>query len=131
MYYLIFVILMILKLGYFHSQLNARNIDMNFLDYVITFGSLLLVSFWVLWLPQRAAIITLIVLNVLLSALIYADLVYYRYFQDFITIPVLLQAGQLSSLDDSIFSLLRFADLWFFARSTAACRILCMRSLSQ
>ncbi|OMC71248.1 MULTISPECIES: LTA synthase family protein [unclassified Paenibacillus] len=114
-YYLIFVILMILKLGYFHSQLNARNIDMNFLDYVISFGSLLLVSFWVLWLPQRARMIALIVLDVLLSALIYADLVYYRYFQDFITIPVLLQAGQLSSVDDSIFSLLRFADLWFFA----------------
>lgn len=114
-YYLVFVILMILKLGYFHSQLNARNIDMNFLDYVITFGSLLLVSFWVLWLPQRARFIALIVLNVLLSSLIYADLVYYRYFQDFITIPVLLQAGQLSSLDDSIFSLMRFADLWFFA----------------
>ncbi|MCM3783143.1 LTA synthase family protein [Neobacillus mesonae] len=114
-YYVVFIFVMILKLGFFHSQLNARNIDMNFLDYVITFGSLLLVSFWVLWLPLRGRFPSLIILNLLLSSLIYADLVYYRYFQDFITIPVLLQAGQLNSLGDSIASLLKISDLWFFA----------------
>ncbi|MEF3352229.1 LTA synthase family protein [Paenibacillus sp. GYB006] len=112
--YLLFLIIMILKLGYFHDELNARNIDMSRIDYVIAGGSLLIVSFWVLLLPVRIRIITLSLLNLLLTGVIYADLVYYRYFGDFITVPVLLQTGQVGSLGDSIRSLIYSSDLWFF-----------------
>ncbi|KAF6614151.1 LTA synthase family protein, partial [Paenibacillus sp. EKM208P] len=92
-----------------------QNIDMNPLDYVIAMGSLLLVSFWTLWLPRRGRLIALVVLDILLTALIYSDMVYYRYFQDFITIPVLLQAGQVDSLGGSIASLMYWWDIFFFA----------------
>lgn len=112
--YLLFLVIMIVKLGYFHNELNARNIDMSRLDYVIAAGSLLAVSFWVLWLPIRIQIMALSLLNLLLTGIIYADLVYYRYFGDFITVPVLLQTGQVGSLGDSIRSLLYIRDLWFF-----------------
>ncbi len=105
---------MTLKLRYFHDELNARNIDMSRLDYIIAVGSLLIVSFWVLWLPIRIRIIALSLLNLLLTGIIFADLVYYRYFGDFITVPVLLQTGQVGSLGDSIRSLIYSRDLWFF-----------------
>lgn len=52
----------------------------------------------------RLAALTL--LNLALTGLIYADLVFYRYFDDFITVPVLMQAGQVSSLGGSIGTLL-------------------------
>lgn len=109
----LFFVLMIGKLVLIHYNLHAQNIDMNPLDYVIAIGSLLLVSFWTLWLPRRGRLIALVVLDMLLTALIYSDMVYYRYFQDFITIPVLLQAGQVDSLGGSIASLMYWKDIFF------------------
>lgn len=113
--YLMFVIFIFVKLRILHSHLHARYIDMNFLDDIIAVGSVILVSFWTLWLPQRARSISLAALNVLLTLLIFSDLVYYRYFGDFITIPVLLQAGQVGELGDSIQSLIHWQDLWLIA----------------
>ncbi len=112
----LFFVLMIGKLVLIHHNLHAQNIDMNPLDYVIAIGSLLLVSFWTLWLSRRGRLVALVVLDILLTALIYSDMVYYRYFQDFITIPVLLQAGQVDSLGGSIASLMYWWDLFFFCR---------------
>ncbi|WP_429367791.1 LTA synthase family protein [Paenibacillus sp. DS2015] len=111
---LIFIILMLYKLVLFHYSLHIHNIDMNPLDYIIAVGSLMLFSFWTLWLPRREQWVSLIVLNILLTAIFYADLVYYRYFEDIITIPVLLQTGQVSSLGESIQSLVFLSDLFFF-----------------
>lgn len=110
--YLLFVAAIFMKLVILHSNLHARYIDMNLLDDLIAIGSVMLVSFWTLWLPPRGRGIALGVLNVLLTALIFADLVYYRYFGDFLTVPVLLQAGQVGELGGSIRELIRPADLW-------------------
>jgi phosphoglycerol transferase MdoB-like AlkP superfamily enzyme len=88
---------------------------MSLLDDVIAIGSVMLISFWVFWLPNRGRLATLWILDLILTFLIFADLVYYRYFGDFITIPVLLQAGQVGELGDSIRSLINVSDLWLFA----------------
>lgn len=109
--FIVFILSLFYKLTVLHGNLHARYIDMNLLDDVIAIGSVMLVSFWTLWLPRRGRIIALIVLDVLLSLLIFADLVYYRYFGDFITVPVLLQAGQVGELGGSIRELLRLSDL--------------------
>ncbi|MGG6313935.1 LTA synthase family protein [Paenibacillus macerans] len=113
--YVLFIAAIFFKLAILHSNLHARYIDMNLLDDLIAIGSAMLVSFWTLWLPPRGRGIALGVLNVLLTALIFADLVYYRYFGDFLTVPVLLQAGQVGELGDSIRQLIRPADLWLIA----------------
>ncbi|SDF64098.1 Phosphoglycerol transferase MdoB [Fontibacillus panacisegetis] len=113
--YLAFIAFIYMKLRILHSHLHARYIDMNRLDDLIAIGSVIMISFWTLWLPKRARTISLAVLNVLLTALIFSDMVYYRYFGDFITIPVLMQAGQVGELGDSILSLIYWSDLWFIA----------------
>ncbi|NMO95403.1 LTA synthase family protein [Paenibacillus lemnae] len=112
--YLLFILIMLFKLVVFHYSLNVVNIDMNPVDYIVTIGSLLLVSFWTLWLPRKGTIASLAALNLLVTGIIYADLVFYRYFEDFITVPILMQAGQVGSLGDSIRSLIHIQDLWFF-----------------
>ncbi|AZK49141.1 LTA synthase family protein [Paenibacillus lentus] len=88
---------------------------MNRLDNIIAIGSIILASFWTLWLHGRKRSVALLLLNVLLTGVIFADLVYYRYFQDFLTIPVLLQAGQIGELGESISSLILRSDLWLIA----------------
>lgn len=57
----------------------------------------------------------MIVINFLLSFLLYANIAYYRFFNDFITVPVLMQtktnAGQLG---DSALSLMSPFDIFYF-----------------
>jgi lipoteichoic acid synthase len=113
--YILFLGIMFVKLMFLHNGLHAPNIDMNRLDKLIALGSVMLLSFWVLWLPRRGQTIALSIINMLLTLLIYSDIVYYRYFQDFITVPVLFQAGQMDALGGSIFALLRPSDLYLFA----------------
>lgn len=113
--YLLFVMAVFIKLVLFHGQLKARYIDMSLLDDLIAIGSIMLASFWTLWLPARAFKWVLGSLNVLLTTLIFADLVYYRYFADFITVPVLMQAGQVGALGESIEELIHPRDLWLIA----------------
>ncbi|MFC5700662.1 LTA synthase family protein [Cohnella faecalis] len=81
---------------------------------VITFGSIMVVSFWTLLLPRFSRWVALWILNLVLSAIIFSDLVYYRYFSDFITIPVLQQAGQVGALGGSIENLIAWKDIVFF-----------------
>lgn len=113
--YLLFIIAIFVKLVLFHGQLQARYIDMNLLDDLIAVGSIMLASFWTLWLPVRVCKWMLGILNVLLTGLIFADLVYYRYFTDFITVPVLMQARQVGALGESIAELIHLQDLWLVA----------------
>ncbi|QHW34116.1 LTA synthase family protein [Paenibacillus rhizovicinus] len=112
---LVFVALMLFKLALFDRLVHVPYMDMNRDDRMVAVGTLALISFWTLWLPKRGRLLALIVLNVGLTALVYSDLLYFRYFQDLITIPVLMQAGQVGALGDSIDALLAWHDLWFFA----------------
>lgn len=112
--YLLFLILMMYKLIMLDHHLHITNMKLDQADYVIAVGSLLLISFWTLWLPPRGRLAALTLLNLLWTGILYADLIYYRYFDDFITVPVLMQAGQVGSLGDSIRSLIHAYDLFFF-----------------
>ncbi|WP_325176796.1 LTA synthase family protein [Paenibacillus alkalitolerans] len=74
----------------------------------------------------RAAVIAA---SAFTSLLLLADLVYFRFYNDFITIPVLFQSDNLGDLWGSIFSLLRPLDLLIFtdtlALAVAACAMGC------
>ncbi|WP_127532521.1 LTA synthase family protein [Paenibacillus kobensis] len=109
-----FYAIMIVKLVMFDRYINVKNMTITFDDVIIGFGSLALASFWTMLLPKRGRMIALLLLNLILTFVIFADLIYYRYFQDLISVPVLMQAGQVESLGDSIYSLLYGVDIWFF-----------------
>ncbi|MBM6619066.1 LTA synthase family protein [Bacillus suaedaesalsae] len=81
---------------------------------MVSIGSALLLSFWILLLPRTYKLIFLMVLNVFITIVVISDVIYFRYFYDIITVPVLFQAGQASDLWDSIFNLFRIGDLLIF-----------------
>ncbi|GIQ64403.1 LTA synthase family protein [Paenibacillus cisolokensis] len=112
---LLFYAAMLLKLILFDRLIDVKNMAMTPDDVLVALGSLALVSFWTILLPFRGRIAALAILNLVLTLVIYADLVYYRYFQDLISVPVLFQASQLDSLGGSIGALLRPVDLWLYA----------------
>lgn len=112
---LLFGGVLLAKLYLFNQFLDLPQMMMNGSDAEIEIGAILLFCFWTLWLPARGRIVALIVLNMLASFVLYADLIYYRYFQDLISVPVLLQLSQVGSLGGSIGTLLRYKDFILFA----------------
>jgi len=56
----------------------------------------------------------LLLLYVLISLLLYVNILYYRFFDDFITIPVLFQSKHVVSLWTSFFELFNFLDIFLF-----------------
>jgi lipoteichoic acid synthase len=58
----------------------------------------------------------MIIINFLLSFLLYANIVYYRFFNDFITVPVLLQTkSNAGDLGSSATNLMSFTDIFYFS----------------
>ncbi|WP_341278494.1 LTA synthase family protein [Paenibacillus sp. FSL H8-0537] len=112
---LLFFGVLLLKLYAFDLFIAVPNMKMNVYDVKIAIGTLALCSFWTLLLPLRGRFITLIAMNALFSAILYADLIYYRYFEDLISVPVLLQARQVEALGGSIATLLEAKDFILLA----------------
>lgn len=108
---LLFAAALLWKLYVFNKLISVLYMDMNLTDAIIETGAILLLSFWTLLLPVRGRIVALIALNAGVSALLYADTLYYRYFQDLISVPVLQQLGQVGALTGSIRAL-QSADDW-------------------
>ncbi|MFC6553392.1 LTA synthase family protein [Cohnella cellulosilytica] len=109
--------LLVAAMGYKLNELDHQfNVGgMNYWKWAVNFGAVLLVSFWTVFLGVRARAVGLAVLDAVLSFLIFADLIYFRYFKDFISVPVLLQAGQVGELQESIWSLTQPGDWIYFA----------------
>lgn len=64
---------------------------------------------------KKGTKLVLIIMNFLLSFLLYANIVYYRFFNDFITLPVILGAKtNTGQLGDSAISLMSPFDIFYF-----------------
>lgn len=96
-------------------DLGIDNSIQKFLLFINPLSSTLLFLGVALLFRKRGQNATLIIMNFILSFLLYANIVYYRFFSDFITVPVLLQtktnAGQLG---DSVISLMSLWDVFYF-----------------
>ncbi|MBB6673868.1 LTA synthase family protein [Cohnella nanjingensis] len=104
---------MLYKLNWLDAQLDVGG--MNHWKRTVNLGAMVLITFWTVWLGRRTRAVVLTILDLVLSVAVFADLVYFRYFKDFLSVPVLLQAGQVSSLEDSIWSLIHKGDFILFA----------------
>ncbi|WP_316571245.1 LTA synthase family protein [Neobacillus sp. YIM B06451] len=102
----------------------AYNIEFNlgidnglqeFLLLINPISSALFFFGFALLFKKKIQFTVILILNFVLSFLLYANIVYYRFFNDFITVPVLMQtktnAGQLG---DSALSLMSFTDVFYF-----------------
>ncbi|ANE48320.1 phosphoglycerol transferase [Paenibacillus swuensis] len=112
--YLFFIALLLWKIVLFDAFIAVPQVRMGVPDWLVGTGSILLLSGWVLILPMTWRVLVLLSLNILISVVIFSDLVYFRYFQDFISIPVLLQSKQVGELGGTIGTLVYAKDIFFF-----------------
>lgn len=57
----------------------------------------------------------LFIVTVVLTIILYSNVVYYREFIDVITLPMLLMGGNMGDLSTSIFALIKWYDIFYFA----------------
>ncbi|PLT29206.1 hypothetical protein CUU66_14695 [Peribacillus deserti] len=79
------------------------------------------------FLTRKPAVRFILALSFILSAILYANIVFYRFFNDFITFPVLFQASNMSDLGSSVTELVSLADILYFLDFIVLCLIACFR----
>ncbi|WP_080849135.1 LTA synthase family protein [Cytobacillus gottheilii] len=68
-----------------------------------------------LFLKEKKRNIYIGTTTIVISFVLYANVVFYRFYNDYITIPVLFQTSNMSDLGSSVSELLHFSDLLYFA----------------
>ncbi len=56
----------------------------------------------------------IVITSFIVSFVLYANVMFYRFFSDFITIPVLFQTNNMGDLGNSVFELMNVSDMFFF-----------------
>ncbi|MCF6137900.1 LTA synthase family protein [Pseudalkalibacillus berkeleyi] len=102
-------------------DLKIENAVQELILLINPLSSVVFIMAFALFFSGRARNIATLILNLVASFVLFANMVYYRFFNDFITIPVLFQTSNMGDLGSSItsliypYDLLLFADLIFFA----------------
>ncbi|TCP30607.1 lipoteichoic acid synthase [Scopulibacillus darangshiensis] len=95
-------------------HLGIKNDMQEFLLFINPLSSGLFFFGIALLFKGRGRNIAMIVIHLILSGLLYANVVFYRFFNDFITLPVLFQTKNFGDVGGSAVALMRPYDFLFF-----------------
>ena len=95
-------------------DLGVQGVLQQFLLLLNPLGSVLIVLGLAWLFKGRGGYTALMVLYFLLSFLLFANVMYYRFFNDFITVPTLFQTQNFGDVSGSILTLLKPYDFLFF-----------------
>ncbi|WP_209121114.1 LTA synthase family protein [Alkalihalobacillus sp. BA299] len=95
-------------------NLGAENTSQQVLLFLNPLGSCLLLLGLSLLFTGHKKYISLIIIGFLMTSLLYANVLYYRFFNDFITLPNLAQTQNFGDVNSSITTLLKPWDVLFF-----------------
>lgn len=95
-------------------ELGVEGFLQQFLLFINPLGSAMLFLGFSFLFKGKKKYTSLIVVYALMSILLYVNVVYYRFFSDFITLPTLFQTQNFGDLGGSILSLLKPYDILFF-----------------
>lgn len=90
----------------FKQELILLINPLSFLMFVLGFG---------LFLKKKNQVRYVVISSFIISAILFANVVFYRFFNDFLTVPVLFQTSNMSDLGSSVSELLNLTDLLYFA----------------
>ena len=104
-----YTLILLLKLFYFSNQIGDGHIGAH--SGFATLGSLLILTSISLLLKPKTKLWYLGVLNILITLVVFSNVMFYRYFKDLISIPLLAQASVVGDVGSSMFQLLHYSDL--------------------
>lgn len=95
-------------------ELGAEGLLQQFLLFINPLGSALIFLGFSFLFKGKRRYTALVAIYALISFLLYANVVYYRFFSDFITLPTVIQTQNFGDLGGSVLSLLKPYDILFF-----------------
>ncbi|KMM39476.1 LTA synthase family protein [Guptibacillus hwajinpoensis] len=95
-------------------ELGIKNGLQSFLLILNPISSLLFFFGFALFFKGRKRAWAILIIDFLLSFVLYANVVYYRFFNDFITLPTVMHTNDAGELKDSAFALMNFTDVFYF-----------------
>lgn len=95
-------------------NLGIENATQQFLLFLNPLGSALFFLSLGLFFKGHKKSLSIIIIGFLMSSLLYANVLYYRFFNDFITLPTLAQTQNFGNVSSSITTLLKPWDILFF-----------------
>lgn len=110
--YAIYLAISMIKLFLFSVYTDT---DFSFGFFILNFASVLMLSSWTLLLKAKTRRWVLLSLLFLHSILIVSDVWYYRYFEDFLSVMLIADFTQMSSVGGGFLTLIAWKDLVFFA----------------
>lgn len=104
--------IMFLKLVYFRKAVGFEVFTST--SFFANMGLILFWAGFILLFKRKFKLWLVIISDVLLTLILFTDLIYFRYSMDLVSIPLLLQVSQLGEVKDSVIQLIRQRDiLWF------------------
>ncbi|WCK57740.1 LTA synthase family protein (plasmid) [Aneurinibacillus sp. Ricciae_BoGa-3] len=110
----VFVVLMYLKIVLFAKETDVSGLFLTNQGKAFSIFSILLIGFAFYFLSTKNRRIGLVVTDLFLSFFLFADILYNRYFHDFLSIAVIFQIGQVDAIKTSIYQLIHWKDFVFF-----------------
>ncbi|WP_404443593.1 LTA synthase family protein [Sutcliffiella horikoshii] len=95
-------------------NITIESLKQEFILFINPLSFILLIAGFALFFKEKGMKRYLIITSFIVSFVLYANAVYYRFFNDFITIPLLFQSGNMSDLGGSITELMTPIDLLMF-----------------
>jgi lipoteichoic acid synthase len=95
-------------------SLGIENSMQKFLLFLNPASSIILFLGLALFFKGKKAFKWMIIIDFLLSFYLYANIVYYRFYTDFITLPTLTQTSNVGDLGQSILALISPNDILYF-----------------
>lgn len=95
-------------------NITIESLKQEFILFINPLSFILLIAGFALFFKEKGMKRYLIISSFIVSFVLYANAVYYRFFNDFITIPLLFQSGNMSDLGGSITELMTPIDLLMF-----------------
>ncbi|MCX8130347.1 MAG: LTA synthase family protein [Clostridia bacterium] len=118
-FWLFFTISLFIKCLYFQITIGLNsfplNSSQNIYMMVSTFAIILILISIVFLFFNKKRFLALLILDILLTFILISDTVYFRYYHNAITVPVLFQIGLIGPLGESIKGLLKSSDLIFLS----------------
>ncbi len=98
------------KVGF---QIHSESVYQEFLLIINPISSTILLLGLCYFIKQKRRPFALIGVNFIATLILYGNVLYYRFFNDFITLPVLVQTSNIKDVQGSVVELIRWWDAFF------------------
>ncbi|MDX5473976.1 MAG: LTA synthase family protein [Bacillaceae bacterium] len=114
---LIAVVLLWIKTYFVYKvsfDIAIESIKQEFILFINPLSFVLLILGFALFMSEKSAKRYIIITSFIVTFVLYSNAVYYRFFNDFITIPLLFQTSNMADLGSSVTELMKPIDLLMF-----------------